>query len=249
MRRIRRLRLCVCAAAVAAVLACETGPGSEAELTVAKASPYKYGLWSIPGEPILYRPEKVTYYLHLPDGYAAGSPRPFVLAISPSDAGKDMFPPWEKAARRYGFIFACPNRAGNSVRTDIRGQTVMDVLHDARERYKVDPGKIYLAGFSGGARMATGVALKFPGLFAGLVPMGGIVYNEDPAALAGLKVSRGVYLYAGEKDFNRAESEQARDIIARASIPVALMIGPGKAHAKPDPDECLAIYRWLAEGK
>ena len=239
----------MCAGALLAFMVptCVTGAGTETELTVAAASPYQYGLWSIPGQPILYRPEQVTYYLHLPEGVTPDAPRALVLAISPSNAGQDMFPSWEKAARRYGFIFACPNRAGNSVRTDVRGQTVMDVLHDVRERYAVDPQRIFLAGFSGGARMATGVVLKFPGLFAGLIPVGGIVYNQDTTALANLKVTRGVYLYAGENDFNRGECERAREIMAGASIPVTLMIGRGKAHAQPDPDECLEIYRWFME--
>ncbi len=232
--------------AVAATAFCEPESGSEAQLTVAGPSPYRFGLASVPGQPILYRPERVTYYLRLPDGYTADSARALVLAVSPSGAGRDLFAPWEKAAAAYGFIFACPDKAGNPVRTDVRGQTVMDVLHDVCRRYAVDPERIFLTGFSGGARMATGVALKFPGLFAGLVPLGGVVYNETPAALADLKVKRGVYLFAGELDFNRAEAERAAAILADASVPVALMIGPGIAHAQPEPDQCLEICRWFA---
>lgn len=93
--------------------------------------------------------------------------------------------------------------------------------------------------------MSTGMVLAYPGLFAGLIPMGGVVFDEAVNLLPSLRVKLGVYLFAGETCFNRKESENALDVIQEAGIPVALMIGPGLGHETATTDQCLEIYDWF----
>jgi predicted esterase len=192
-----------------------------------------------------YKATETTYFLHVPDDYMKDRAYPLVLAISPGNEGDRMFTSWIKAAEKHKFFFACPNKAGNEVGTDIRGQRAVDTLHDARQKYNIDPEQIYVSGFSGGGRMSTGMVTAFPGVFAGQIPMGGIVIGQDINELGKLKVKLGIYLFAGEKCFNKPESERAKEVIEKAGIPVALMIGPGMEHEMANADQGLEIYEWF----
>jgi predicted peptidase len=90
-----------------------------------------------------------------------------------------------------------------------------------RTRFKVDESRIYVSGFSGGARVASMLGVAWPDLFSGSVSfMGANFYTEIPSsngkifapsfipddqALAMAKKDSRHVLVTAEKDFNRAE--------------------------------------------
>ncbi len=191
-----------------------------------------------------YQATRTSYFVHIPDGYEARRAYPLILAISPGDGGRDMFGTFQKAAQTYDLFFACPDQAGNSANLAIRGQKAVDTLADVRARYNIDPKQIYVTGFSGGGRMSTAMVYAFPGLFAGHMPIGGIDFNGK---LAPLKTTLGHYIFAGEKCFNRPESEAALKTFQDAGVPAALLIGPGLEHAAATPDQGLKMYEWFHE--
>ncbi|MHC5039359.1 MAG: hypothetical protein ACYTHM_18790 [Planctomycetota bacterium] len=191
-----------------------------------------------------YDPTTVTYFLHVPDDYVKTKKHPLLLAISPSPNGRGMYKSWTSAAKTYGFLFACPNKAGNPVPSAKRGQMVVDTLFDVRSKYTIDPDRIFITGFSGGGRMSTGLVKAFPDLFAGSIPIGGI-FMGNPNDILTLKTRLGFYLFAGETCFNRKESEKARDMLEKEGIPVELMIGEGMGHTIPKPEQGLKIYEWF----
>ena len=247
--RCSRFLMCLAAHVALGAILCVPSFARDFQETVTKGSPDVFAQTPSVGAPAPYNATDTTYFIHVPDDYSADRSYALVLALSPGNDGKDMFTPWEKAAEKYGLIFACPNNAGNTVRTDTRGQMALDTLSDVRRKFSVDAEQIYVTGFSGGGRMSTGMVLAFPGLFAGLIPMGGIIFNNDFDAMARLNVKRGVYIFVGETDFNRSESERAKQIAEKAGTPVALMIAPGVEHVKASADQVLEIYEWfLARG-
>jgi poly(3-hydroxybutyrate) depolymerase len=86
-------------------------------------------------------------------------------------------PPWKQARipdgwadvlDRYGFILVTPANSGNDV-DDFARRIPLALIAEQNivKRYAIDPDKIFVGGFSGGARVALKLALGYPDLFRG----------------------------------------------------------------------------------
>lgn len=87
-------------------------------------------------------------------------------------------PPWKGAARlpegwsqvldREGVIFVSAAETGNDANVLLRRMPLALIAADNVARaYGVDRGRVYVGGFSGGARVALRLALAYPDVFAG----------------------------------------------------------------------------------
>ncbi|HWJ36700.1 MAG TPA: hypothetical protein VNR70_15645 [Steroidobacteraceae bacterium] len=86
-------------------------------------------------------------------------------------------PPWENAMLprgwasildRRGVIFVSAAKSGNEANIlDRRDPLALLAAHNIMQRFRVDPERIYIGGFSGGSRVALRLALGFPDLFRG----------------------------------------------------------------------------------
>jgi len=83
---------------------------------------------------------------------------------------------------QYGMLFVSAARSGNDA--DVIGRREPLALHAAynvMQRYRVDPQHVYVAGFSGGSRIALRLALGYPDLFRGaLLNAGSDPLGADP---------------------------------------------------------------------
>jgi acetyl esterase/lipase len=94
--------------------------------------------------------------------------------------------------KRRGWVLVHPNFRGPNVRPEacaspLAVQDVLDAVAYAREHARVDPGRIYLVGASGGGHMALVMAARAPHLWAGVsswVPISdlGAWYRECKSA-------------------------------------------------------------------
>jgi pimeloyl-ACP methyl ester carboxylesterase len=103
----------------------------------------------------------------------------YVPAHSPASGyGLLVFiPPWENATLplgwaeildRHGVIFVSAANSGNATNVlDRRTPLALLAAHNIMQRFRVDPERIYIGGFSGGSRIALRLALGFPDLFRG----------------------------------------------------------------------------------
>jgi pimeloyl-ACP methyl ester carboxylesterase len=116
------------------------------------------------------RPGAQTYELFEPAG-AIGEVRPLVIFVSPQDrpAGWSY---WEATCREHGVLFAGLRGMGNGQPMEQRVRAVLGVLDDLRRRFRIDPDRTYLAGFSGGAYVACRTAFHLPEYFGGVVCIG-----------------------------------------------------------------------------
>ena len=98
-----------------------------------------------------YDSTKQQYELFVPAGLNPRKAAPLVLFISASDkpAGWKQ---WQTVCQQAGVVFASPYGAGNNCDLPRRVRIVLDVLDDIARRRAIDPDRVYLAGFSGGAR-------------------------------------------------------------------------------------------------
>jgi hypothetical protein len=89
-----------------------------------------------------------------------------------------FIPPWENAMLplgwaaildRHGMIFVSAANSGNQANIlDRRDPLALLAAHNIMQRFRVDPERIYIGGFSGGSRVALRLALGFPDLFRGV---------------------------------------------------------------------------------
>jgi pimeloyl-ACP methyl ester carboxylesterase len=86
-------------------------------------------------------------------------------------------PPWENAMLprgwaatldRRGVIFVSAANSGNDANIlDRRDPLALLAAHNIMQRFRVDPQRVYIGGFSGGSRVALRLALGFPDVFRG----------------------------------------------------------------------------------
>ena len=102
-----------------------------------------------------------SFELLTPD---AGEPSALLVSVS---AGRSGSAPsdWLPILRSRRIAWLGPNRSGNRRSPVRRVQLALDAARYLRERY---PGvSCYVAGFSGGARIASELAILYPDVFAG----------------------------------------------------------------------------------
>ncbi len=155
---------------------------------------------------ILYVPQRAP-----PTGYA-------LLVFVPPWQDAHMPQGWASVLDRYGVIFVSAARSGNP-ETILGRREPLAVLaaHNVMHRYSVDPQRVYIAGFSGGGRIALRVALAYPDIFRGaLLNSGSDPIGTKDAALPPRDLflqfqsaTHLVYMTGDEDTLNRALDSQS----------------------------------------
>lgn len=196
-----------------------------------------------------YDSTQQRYELFVPDEVNPRKPAALVLFISPGDkpAGWKQ---WEAVCKQEGVIFASPFDAGNECPMPRRVRIVFDVLDDVRQRQAIDADRTYLAGFSGGARIACAAAFALPEYFGGVVAVCGSENLRQESWLRQRASDRlSVALATGEDDFNRAELERYRGpLLEDLGVRTKVWVVPKLGHGIPEGETLAEIFAWLEEG-
>lgn len=200
--------------------------------------------WQLDG----YDSKKQHYELFVPPGYSPKKSYPLVLFIS-AGGNPAGWKSWEAVCKDKGILFASPHEAGNDVPMERRVHVVMDVLDDLRRKYTVDPDRTYLAGFSGGGRVAMAIAFALPEYFGGAIPVcAGGDLREESWLRQRVADRLSVAMITGEHDFNRGEVERFRGpMLSGVGVRTKVWAVPGLGHAIPGPKEFSTAFNWLEE--
>lgn len=174
---------------------------------------------------------------------------PLVLFVSASEqpAGWGQL---QSVCQQKGIVFASPYEAGNNTPMPRRIRLVLDVLDDVRRRHRIDPDRTYVAGFSGGGRVACGIAFSLPELFGGAIPVcAGGDLRDEPWLRHRVIDRLSVAMITGTSDFNRGEVERFRgpmltDVGVRTKVTVVEKLG----HSIPDAKTFADVIEWLDAG-
>lgn len=140
-----------------------------------------------------------SYALYLPSAYSPAKRWPLLLVFDPFARGEVSVKLFHDAAEKYGFIVVGSN---NSRNFEDPSTAIRVLWADVKERYAIDPRRIYTAGLSGGARVASTVALACRNCIAGVIAnSAGLPNGTTPP---GPDVSDW-FLAAGTTDFNYPE--------------------------------------------
>jgi poly(3-hydroxybutyrate) depolymerase len=175
-----------------------------------------------------------SYALFVPADYTPSRTWPVIFAFDPGGRGRTPVERYQAAAERYGYIVVGSNNSRNGS-TEI-SRILAAMTTDVAERLAVDPKRVYLAGMSGGARVALGIALASKDI-AGVI-----------ASSAGYPDSRvrktlpfPLFATAGTDDFNHLEM---RRLDRELSTTHRLVIFPG-GHVWLSSDLAVQAVEWM----
>jgi hypothetical protein len=106
----------------------------------------------------------VSYALYLPSAYKAGTDYPVIYLFDPHADGLLPITKYKDLAEQYGYILIGSNNSKNGVAWDVINQTIKTMMDDSQSRLSIDRNRIYTAGFSGGSRVASSVAIYDGGI-------------------------------------------------------------------------------------
>ena len=115
---------------------------------------------------------KHNYAYYLPSYYDANKIYPLIIAFDAHARGQLAVSRFKEAAETYGYIVVGSNNAKNGLQ-DINS-VINSLWDDALSRFSVDPKRIYAAGFSGGARIASSLPIYKGGVKGVIACAGGM---------------------------------------------------------------------------
>ncbi|WP_431215405.1 hypothetical protein ACQ86N_12320 [Puia sp. P3] len=103
-----------------------------------------------------------SYALYIPvKGNAAAMP--VVYFFDPHGSGSLPLNKYRQLAETYGFILVGSNNSKNGNDWSATEKVWQSLATDTKSRLKIDAGRVYTCGFSGGAKVASFVAIQHPG--------------------------------------------------------------------------------------
>ena len=137
-----------------------------------------------------------SYSLYLPSTYSTGRPWSLVLAFHPAARGRLMVEKFRAGAEQYGYIVAASNNSRNGPLA-ISHAAARAMSTDVSRRFPIDPQRVYLAGMSGGARVATGIALGKNNIAGVIASSAGYPDSQPRASVPFAIFSLGALLHHG----------------------------------------------------
>jgi hypothetical protein len=141
-----------------------------------------------------------TYALYLPSDYSGRKRWPIVYVFDPAARGLIPTQIMKDAAERYGYIIATSNNSRNGAWKP-EAEAASAVWDDTHARLAIDDQQVYIAGFSGGARLASRLAQVCKCAHGVFLSGAGFSTDAPPSRDAVFPV----FLTAGMLDFNYSE--------------------------------------------
>lgn len=140
-----------------------------------------------------------SYALYLPSKYTMERRWPVIYFFDPGGRGRRPVDMYKDLAEKYGFVFAGSNNSRNF--SGNQSQAVNAIWQDTHVHLSLDERRVYVSGFSGGARVAGAMALNSSGQIAGVIAHGAGYPNSH-----GEGSDKLLYYFAiGNRDFNWPE--------------------------------------------
>ena len=175
----------------------------------------------IPGVTCAAHPDQ-SYALYLPSGYSADHKWPLLLSSDSAARGSVPLELQRAAAEEMGYVLAASNNSRNGPGQS-RFEATEATLNDVQARVSIDTRRVYLAGFSGGARFSSQIALACKCSAGVLLDGAGFSNGQSLATVAPFPVFSAV----GILDFNYSEMIPLQDALEKAGYPHWLRVFNG----------------------
>lgn len=149
--------------------------------------------------------ESLSWSLFVPLHYSPRNPPGVLVYISPSTTGK-LPRQWRDILSDENYIYISANGAGNKVPANRRILNASLAVQYVNSKYHIDPNRVVVSGFSGGARISTLVIETLPKVFKGALLMGGALKWRGDTTHIKPVLQSGTYVFVtGRRDQARKE--------------------------------------------
>lgn len=193
--------------------------------------------------------EQIVWEAYVPKGYSADSPAGVVVYVSPSRSGT---PPhgWASVMDDHNLIWISANQSGNRALAPRRVVKAILALEAIRQQYAIDDTRIYIAGFSGGGKVASMIATHFATTFVGGLFICGVEFwdADEPQYIEAIRSNRYVFL-TGERDQALEPTKRVYRSYRDAGVPnTKLVIVRKMGHSNPPRNEISKAIEYLETG-
>ena len=177
----------------------------------------------------------VHYKVVLPDRYDPARAYPTILAFPPG--GQDMRTVdnrleanWRAEAERRGYVVVSPAAPDGNLFFEEGSRAFPAFIEQIFKDYKVQGGKLIVAGASNGGLSAFYIASKYPKYVRTLIGYPGLLEETTPEAVAALKPMC-IYMHVGGDDTGwRTEMQSQAAELKRDGLNVTFTVEPGQPH-------------------
>ncbi|MGB5819514.1 MAG: hypothetical protein WBG90_08505 [Saonia sp.] len=182
-----------------------------------------------------------TFTLYLPKSFDANKLSPIVFIFDPAGRGKTGIAPFVNVSETYGHVLVCSNAARNGPYNrnfDIADRLFAHIF----SQFNIKENQIYLAGFSGGSRLVSAIAVLTEEI-AGVIACGA-GFAQNPLYRPSTQKFSYVGL-CGDRDMNYREMIAVKNWLQKISFNHTLITYDGN-HSWPASDQLLKAFDWLA---
>ena len=128
-------------------------------------------------------PKREKYFVHVPNDYVEDRPYGLVVFIDAEEDVNEVPYEWARVLDARHMLFVAPQNGGNDQNNDRRmGLAVMGALQ-MMKHYRIDPSRVYVAGYSGGARIAGKLGFYQSEVFHGTIQNCGADFHKQVSTL------------------------------------------------------------------
>ena len=178
----------------------------------------------------------VRYKVILPEGYDPAQAYPAILTFSGGRQNLDgvtnlLERTWQAEAEKRGYIVVSPAAPTNQFFFDHGGDRIFpDFLDQILKDYKIEGGKLHIAGPSNGGLSAFHIASLFPQYFRSVTGFPGYLQAESNASMESLK-NLCIYMHVGELDPDWiAPMQRQYESLHQKGYRAHFSIEPGEGH-------------------
>jgi predicted esterase len=189
--------------------------------------------------------QPVSWRVYVPQKFQEKS-NGVLVYVSPTSSGAPN-PEWLQVFEDKKLIWVAAEGFGNSEPGAQRVLAAVMGLARIQQQFQTDSGRIYIAGLSGGGRIASQAATRFPRMFNGALYIAGVDFwtEAEKPLLDFIAQNRYVFL-TGSQDFNRREIRKAYKKYQEAGVKdVLLMDLEGYGHHNPDAAQLARALEFL----
>ena len=181
-----------------------------------------------------------SYAVYLPKQYDRKVPSAIVFIFDPRGRGNAGIEPFILAAEAYNYILVCSNNSKNGP-IDLNLEISSRFFDSVSTEFNLNPAQLYIAGFSGGARLASSIAVTSD-VFQGVIACGASFNGMDRFSLQESNFSYvGV---VGDVDMNYQEMIENADWLDKMKIKNTLFVNH-QVHNWPSQKQMLRVFDWL----
>ncbi|MCA9623720.1 MAG: hypothetical protein KC731_32080 [Myxococcales bacterium] len=204
-----------------------------------------------------------SFQVFVPEGGGAGGARGLLVWISPGSSGEVPDDDWGKVLGKHRLLWVGANRSGNERAVNTRVGLALTAVENMKRDHEIDGERIWVGGFSGGAKSALRALLGFPDVFRGGVFCGGADYFRPLPAPGGRRWrsgfgrpqllpaarQRSIALVVGTEDFNFTHVSAVHAGMGEDGFDDRrLFTVPGIGHRLPSAETLDEVLTWLDEG-